>query len=401
MVDAQGATLDVPGTGRVSYTPTQSTCEIRVCAATPDALQRYAELAGDGAVFAPAQSPAWVSAWVRAAQSDALLVLIEVRDRPVMGLALEVVRTGPFRIARLMGGRHANANFPPLRPGAAIDMDAVVSRIAAARPDVDLLELDRLVADCDGVANPLLTLPHVQSPNPALAVEITEGFEALLRRSGSMRKRKKHRAQARELEAAGGYRRIEASTPEEVARLFDAFLAMKASRFREAGIPDVFAPPEVQRFFATLFTEALPATPKPFVLHGLEVGGRLRAVTGSSRMGDRITCEFGAIANDELAQHSPGDFLFFQNIEEACAEGLRVYDFGVGDEPYKRSWCDIEIRHWDVMVPLAAKGRLLAAALRQQRRLVEAVKRNPRLWRLVKVVRRSSSGLSASARDPD
>ena len=117
-----------------------------------------------------------------------------------------------------------------------------------------------------------------------------------------------------------------------------------------------------QAFFHTLFADALAETPPPFVLHGLEVGGKLRAVTGSSRCGKRLICEFGAIAEDELAHASPGDFLFFDNIEEACQRGLAVYDFSVGDEPYKRLWCDLETRHFDVIVPLTTKGRAAGVA---------------------------------------
>ena len=116
--------------------------------------------------------------------------------------------------------------------------------------------------------------------------------------------------------------------------------------------------------FAHSSTRCLPRRsrrpPPPFVLHGLEVDGTLRAVTGSSRTSTRIICEFGTIADDDLAHASPGDFLFFENIAEACRQGLAVYDFSVGDEPYKRLWCDLETRHFDVIIPLSAKGRLLA-----------------------------------------
>ena len=76
-------------------------------------------------------------------------------------------------------------------------------------------------------------------------------------------------------------------------------------------------------FFRALFAEALADVQPPFVLHGLEVDGKLRAVTGSSRSGKRLICEFGAIAEDDLAHASPGDFLFFDNIEEACEQGFR------------------------------------------------------------------------------
>lgn len=90
----------------------------------------------------------------------------------------------------------------------------------------------------------------------------------------------------------------------------------------------------------------------------------MRAITGSIRCHDRLICEFGAIADDDMAFASPGEFLFFDNIEEACLQGYAVYDFSVGDEHYKRLWCDLEIAQFDVLVPLTAKGRAAAAGLR-------------------------------------
>ncbi|TIU15883.1 MAG: GNAT family N-acetyltransferase, partial [Mesorhizobium sp.] len=127
-----------------------------------------------------------------------------------------------------------------------------------------------------------------------------------------------------------------------------------------------------------------------FVLHGLEVAGKLRAVTGSSRSGKRLICEFGAIADDDLAHASPGDFLFFDNIEEACERGFDVYDFSVGDEPYKRLWCDIETQHFEVLIPLTMKGRALVFVLRQGARLKTFVKNSPTIWKLTKMLRRKT-----------
>jgi CelD/BcsL family acetyltransferase involved in cellulose biosynthesis len=138
------------------------------------------------------------------------------------------------------------------------------------------------------------------------------------------------------------------------------------------------------------------AEEKPaFVLHGLEVAGRLRAITGSSRSGKRLICEFGAIAEDDLGHTSPGDFLFFDNIQEACQTGFDVYDFSVGDEPYKRLWCDIETRHFEVLVPLTLKGRGLAMALQQGARTKAFIKNSPMVWKLTKMLRRKAAGQPA------
>ena len=139
--------------------------------------------------------------------------------------------------------------------------------------------------------------------------------------------------------------------------------------------------------------------PPPFVLHALEVGGRLRAVTGSSVRARRLVCEFGAIAEDELGHASPGDFLFFENIGEACRQGLEVFDFSVGDEPYKRLWCDIETRHFDVVAPLTAKGKLLSQALRLKARIKAYIKNSPTVWKLTKLLRKKAAGQPQPSED--
>src|SRR5690606_14626422 len=88
--------------------------------------------------------------------------------------------------------------------------------IAGARPDIDLVSLERLQPDLDGVTNPLLVLPGQHSPNVSLAADLEGGFDAVLARIGGKRKCKKHRSQTRKFEALGGYRRLCASSPRDV-----------------------------------------------------------------------------------------------------------------------------------------------------------------------------------------
>lgn len=342
------------------------------------------------AVSSPSQSPAWISAWVAETGSDPVVAMLSAEGRSQMALALETVRAGLFRVARFPGGRHANGNFPPLSGAAPVGPESLMaafSAIAKARPEIDLIALERMTDQIGGVRNPLLALPHEQSPNLALAVNLDGGFEALLARASGKRKRKKHRSQTRKFEAAGGFRLITAASAEDCDRLLGDFFAMKRDRFARMGVADVFAERSVKAFFRHLFVGSLGRDRPDFVLDALEVGGVLRAVTGSSRCGSRLICEFGAIREDDLAHASPGDFLFFENIRRACRDGLAVYDFSVGDEPYKRLWCDIENRQFDVLVPLTAKGRLLAFLLRWSNRAKARVKNNRTVWSVVKKLR--------------
>lgn len=363
---------------------------------TSAALARYREFARKS-VCAPPQNPDWVSIWTDVTGADAVVAALNVRGRPVLSVAMEVCREGPFRIARFMGGKHANGNFPAvdanwLATTGAQDIENLVASIKKARPDIDLVAFERLIADLDGLPNPLLQLPSTPSPNVALAVDLEGGFEAVLARTSGKRKRKRHRSQERKYDAVGGARRTVATTVAETDAMLDAFFAMKEQRFGAMGIADVFADAKVRSFFRRLFAEALKHNPPPFVLHGLEVGGIYRAVTGSSRAGKRLICEFGAIADDELAYASPGEYLFFENISETCAQSFGIYDFSVGDEPYKRQWCNLEIKHADVLVPLTAKGRAYALGLRSIARIKGSIKNNPALWGTIKRIRAGVRG---------
>lgn len=351
----------------------------------------YAAASKD-AVFAPAQSPSWIATWLRNVRPDGLLMTIGDGRHAVLSIALEIEKIGPFRVARLMGGGHANGNFPPTSRNLArthheTAMALLIDQIGRHRPDIDLLALERLAPEWLGLTNPFRVLPHTVSPNIALAVDLSGGFDAVLRRAHGSKKKKKHRYQLRRLQAVGDMRQVRASSPQEAHALLDTFFEMKSSRLKRIGVANVFGNAKVQAFFHDLFAEAATDAQPAFVLNALEVGGKVRAVTGSSLSGDRLICDFAAIADDDVAAASPGDYLFFENIDAACRDGCAIYDFGVGDEPYKRSWCNIETEHFDVWVPLTTRGRLLAATLSAKARLKAQVKRSPWAWRLWKALR--------------
>lgn len=367
------------------------------------ALETYLAAAADG-ICSPAQNPLWINSWIAETQPDFVVATLKRAGQAVFSVALQINRTGPVRTARFMGGHHANGNFAPLaRSGVRSidteDLQMLMAAVRKARPDIDLIAFERLATEIGGIANPLLLLPHMQSPNLSLGVDLDGGFDAMLGRVSGKRKRKKHRSQTRKFETAGGFRRREAHSVAEVDEFLTAFFAMKQVRFKKMGVPDVFAEPQVQRFFRAIFANSLSTPEPPFMLHALEVAGKIRAVTGSSRCHERMICEFGAIAEDDMSFASPGEFLFFDNIEEACKDGYEVYDFSVGDEPYKRLWCNLEIRQFDVLVPLSAKGRAAAAALRLGSRFKAFVKNNRFVWSLVKTFRKKTAAQAEPAED--
>lgn len=370
-----------------AFRATVDTCE-------PNALSRYGDMVARG-VAGHSQQGLWVSSWIEAVPTDGFILTVFKNGQPLLALPLEVVRVGPLSVARFMGGSHANANFPACA-AACEGLDAktlsqtIAATLAANRPDIDACVLEQQMPELGGMTNPLAALPHQTSPNIALAVSLKAGFDGVLAKHNGKKRRKKHRYQCRKFEEAGGHRIITAQTPEETERLFAAYLEMKAIWFRKNRLRDVFAGEQIRGFFTHLFAEALKQENLTYYMEALEVGGILRAVSASSRVDGRVVCEFGGIAEDDMTQFSPGEFLTYESIQTACRDGNTIFDYGVGDEHYKRLWCDEEIHHFDVVLPLTAKGRIYSGIKRPLTALKRRVKSSYRLTRLARRLRGGS-----------
>jgi CelD/BcsL family acetyltransferase involved in cellulose biosynthesis len=81
------------------------------------------------------------------------------------------------------------------------------------------------------------------------------------------------------------------------------------------------------------------------------------AVAGLTIKDGHVTCQFGSIDETVAADVSAGELLFYLMIEQASSSGHKVFDFGVGDQLYKRSWCPQRTDLVDCYVPLNLKGR--------------------------------------------
>lgn len=354
------------------------------------ALDAY-DIAARGLAFAPPQSPAWVRAWAETVNPDIVVGVVRHGGRILTVLPLEVVSLGPFRVARFPGGSHANGNFAPtdrVEPPLAHDIAALIDAVSRARPDIDLVLLERLCPGRNGLDNPLAAMAHTASPDVGLAINLDGGFEGVMSRVSGKRKRKRFRSQTRKYEAVGPIDCGRAASAEETAALLDTFFALKGERLRRMGADDVFADAKVRAFFHRLFGEAAGTDEPAFVIDRLAVGGVVRAITGSSLSGDRLICEFSAIRDDDLTSSGPGDFLFHENIAAACAKGRAIFDFSVGDERYKREWCDIETVYADVRLPLGFRGAALAGLISARAGIARFVKSKPALWAWLRRLRR-------------
>jgi len=343
------------------------------------------------------QSYDWCRAWVETRPCK-LLIIEGVSDGHTrLILPLEIVRRGPLRIARLLATAYSNINTGLYADelltvdGAARLRDALEAARGELARSFDLLVLEKVPLEWRGRSSPLAGLPAVLNQNASFQLELFEDFDRTLAQINAKRRRKRFRSSERRLAELGGYEHVVATSLEEALALLDVFFSQKATRFKAMGLPDVFRSEETRNFFRRLATTPAVGGDYPLRLHALRIcgpnPGYIAAVTGLSRKGDHVICQFGSIDDSIAADASPGDFLFHLAIERLCAEGARLFDFGIGDQPYKRSWCPIETVQHDLLWPTTATGAAAAGLRRMKTAAKRFIKQSPRLYALLQRLR--------------
>ena len=345
------------------------------------------------------QSFDWIDAWLETAAKAGGIrpAIVTLHDGAALAmiLPLGVERIGPLRVARHLGGEHANIRMPLVAPGwrgPADDeaTDRLLARIAKAIGGVDLFDFDALPADEHGT--PLMLARH-GAARPARCnvpvLKLEPDFAAVLAAHRGSRKAKKHRWQINALAPIGGYRLRRAESRSEAEAMFAAFRAEKALWFRRMGIDDSFAAPGIAPFFEALIARRWAEGGSTVIdIEAIEFGGAMHAILGSGCAKGRQSGYFLAVVDDEWRRVSPGELLIHDVVAAACARGTECIDLGRGEERYKASWLDTVESHVRLLRPVTLAGRLAIGGLRLRDMIERRIRGNARLWRLVQTLRR-------------
>jgi CelD/BcsL family acetyltransferase involved in cellulose biosynthesis len=353
------------------------------------------------------QSFDWCAAWTKTHGSELLIVRGAAGREPLFLLPFEIERSRLLRAARLIGSEHSNLNTGLF--GAGIGNVPAAELTAALtggigrqlRRFADVIVFDRTPRIWRGAPHPLAVLAGIENPNASFQLPLLGTMERTLAQINAKRRRKKMRISERRLAEIGGYDYVIAREAQEAHALLETFFRQKAARFETLGLPDAFREAETRTFFHALIDARAPEPGNLLELNAIrlrgEHAGRVVAVAGLSRKGDHVICQFGSIDEEIAADASPGELLFYRMIERLCAEGVALFDFGIGDQPYKRSWCTVETPLRDIVLPLTFRGRLAAGGFRAIARAKRLVKANETLYAFIQRQRQRRQTSAANA----
>jgi CelD/BcsL family acetyltransferase involved in cellulose biosynthesis len=218
----------------------------------------------------------------------------------------------------------------------------------------------------------------------SLARTDTDAIDDVL--SSSMRSRL--RTKERKLQKLAGYRYLQARSADDIDRLLERFLALKAAHMAAQGLGNVFAEAGVAEFLRASCHCRLPNGRPLIEIHALEGGGDVLALFGATADNYRFSSMFNSYTLGDNSRHSPGLILLAHMVTECAGRGLRSFDIGVGRAHYKSFFCREPEPLFDTFLPLTPRGRLAAAAFSAGFATKRAIKGNPTLWTAIQALRR-------------
>lgn len=326
----------------------------------------------------------WLSTWWECFGDGATLFTFAVeRDGELVGVApLMVRRDGPTRWVEFLGlGSSDYCDFIAAEDDKPEVVRAVLEALLKRRDRWDRVRL-RCLPSTSSTTRVLasLQLPagweivqDVEAPCPALSIETSRSFAETCARKKSLVRH------ARYFERLAPLEFYHALDVDEVQDRLPEFFEQHRDRRFMAGDHSLFDDPRHRRFYERMVSELLDANWLRFSVL------RWRGEALAYHLGfvyDGVFTWYKPTFNVDWARYSPGEVLLKCLLEDALQNDVRVFDFTIGDEPFKERFANVKHHVTRVQIARRAKRGLGERLGDDLRRHVKT--RHPRLYARLK-----------------
>jgi CelD/BcsL family acetyltransferase involved in cellulose biosynthesis len=149
------------------------------------------------------------------------------------------------------------------------------------------------------------------------------------------------------------------------------------------GAVDIFASPAHRAFY----TEDAGSAGTPVHVSRLEVGGEVAAANLGLVFEGRYYHVLASYSDGPVSRYGPGAAHLHELMRYAIGRGCALFDFTIGDEKYKRDWCEIVLKLYDYRAAVTPQGWLLMLPATGGAMVKRFIKQTPVLWRVATKVR--------------
>jgi len=247
-----------------------------------------------------------------------------------------------------------------------------------ARLHFDFISLTKMPETVGAQQNPMRYLGGTMTPSGAYLTHLAGDWETFYAAKRSSSTRRRDRTKRKKLAEFGELKMVNPAGDSETLQTLDTLMAQKTRSFARMGVGNLFAKPGYAEFYRALATD--PASKHLVHVSRLDVGATAAAVNLGLTYRDCYYHLLASYDDGELSRFGPGAAHLHDLLQQAIERGFKVFDFTIGDERYKRDWCDTEIKLYDYISAATWRGALVAMPMLAALRLKRWIKQTPVLW---------------------
>jgi CelD/BcsL family acetyltransferase involved in cellulose biosynthesis len=372
----------------------------------------WRSLQKDGACTA-FQTFEWLSMWQRhiGTRTGAMPCIVVARDAngaPLFIVPLAVCSSGFTRELTWLGSDLCDYNAPIFAKDALDRLDhaefAVVWQNIVEllrrepRCRYDLARLEKMPPSIGTKRNPMLALQTSLNPSGSYVTPLFGTWDEFYKAKRSSSTRRRDRSKRNHLAEAGEVKLVTADDSTTALDTFSVLVEQKSKTFARHGIANLFARPAYLDFYRDLAGN--PAMRDFVHISRLNVGDEVVATNLGLVFGGRYYHVLASYTDGDLSRWGPGAAHLNDLLAYAIEHKCEAFDFTIGDERYKRDWCD-EVQPLHDHVAVATwRGALIAGPALVTHGLKRTVKQTPILWAAAVKFRALAARLRRAASTP-
>lgn len=370
---------------------------------------RAFERIADCTVF---QTYDWMSAWQHNVGARRGVTPVVILGRDAAGqllfiLPLAIETAGLVRRLTWLASDLCDYNAPLLAPHFSrlttparfLELWRDIVERLQSHPDFryDLIHFEKMAEQVGAQANPMLGLPVSLNPSNAYQTQLSGDWETFYTAKRSSATRRRDRTKRKRLSEFGEVTFVNPASADEVTASFEILMQQKIQQFARMGVANIFARPGYPEFY-----REVAARGRDMVhISRLDVGAVPAAVNYGLTFRGRYYHVLASYTDHEMSKFGPGAAHLHELMGYAIKHGCQVFDFTIGDERYKRDWCDGELKLYDHIALATARGAVVAGPLLVARSVKRWIKQTPAIWNAVNKTRALLASVRAKPKAED
>lgn len=305
----------------------------------------------------------WLELWYSTIGSSngsipAIAALRSTSGRYVAVLPFCFRRRGSLRQLEWMGAGVTDYCGPLLETG--IDFDQAMlmtaARTVAGKLKCEIVCLERNPERIAGTAMPYIgpafTECHYRSHSfSRIGNEGSDGTSLL-----SSKSRYNLRRAEKQLRELGTVEYVVADTADQACAFTTAMMEHKQRRYWTTGAHDILSDPAFRSFYErSCLSPEIPVHVSAILLDGVPIAEHWGLVDR-----DSLYVIMPTFDEESYGKYSIGSLLVIQLLKDSLHRGLGWVDFTIGDEEYKKRWCNEETRMFTLVFGTCMAGRAVA-----------------------------------------